>query len=1449
MVSFLAHHKCAGSTQWSYKDLISGSQVTKTKETLRNVKLYKQMKKSAFYNSNYRKTMSEVYSRAATPPATFKQRKTITRRNSWPPVAPLKLTKRRKYHELIKVKDFQEPFWMDTFDWLTMKCAPEKFKIAPLAKLSELEEYEATIIDYKNISYKPVASDSWQKSLANKAHLAHYGNELSFYFILRAKQKQIIEKKKYLQNLKSKCFITSICSVKPTNFDLLAEDDKKSVSNKNVVDRSETVRTFNIGNEIREATVNVNENYSPNSVSVIDVNESSFDNPGAFPPQRTQRSFIPIFRPVRPLRSYNGSDSNGGVLTCSVMPDLDMHCLKQKTLAKDCFKNKENIKVSHFNFPNAKYPEHLEKYNKKYSIGLPAKKIQKGSSNNESVKNRNKLPDKFIFNDSVAIEKEMHVIPKDISIKNNQQDITTYDPQDMMDPNTPESKKTESEPKASSDSSESSKTPITETSVTDSNVGSSSSSSGQRNKPYLRQLFGQDIQSNFALSSKVTKSTKNEKKESEVSGIQTDKSGKESQSSQQSDDSKTKETESSGQSDNVKTETDKNAEESKSSNQSCNLKTEIDKNEKGATATEQAKKQEIPACVIGQAFLGTLIEQTKTSSSDPCIPASVIGQSFLKTLVEQTPLAKEKPIPAEVIGQSFLKNLLDTQHIPEKSSGSHESESFAEKPIVPSSVLSQTFLKSLIENQSDVTPDNSSSLPSDSDNPELIPASIIGQQFLKALIQDVNESEYKVSEQEGVTSPAVSQSYLKSSTEVQSTEQESQPQTAIPASVVGQMFLKNLIEVQSPVTADSCHSKATSTTVINQSPGESYSAQCKIDDKGKDPSVIPASVVGQTFLKSLSDEAACLSESKPEATIPSSVLAQAFLKSLIISDQETDSNLPINISKCKSDEKSSIPAPVVAQTFLKTLTTEMSEFPSAGTVTPAPVADQTFVKPLTAQMSDSLTSETSVSASVIGQTFLKALLQDCETQHQEKENQNLIPSSVVGQAFLKTLVSQASDIKDEPKESAIPSSVTGQEFSKTLIGQAPGNIEETKETVIPSTVIGHAFLKTLVEQAPKIPVENKEQIIPSTVVGQTFLKTLIEKAPKAEEISEESVIPSSVVGQAFLKTLLDQKSETAKEPTCIPSTVLGQAFLKTLIEQAPQEVPKEPVVPSFVVGQTFLKTLIEKTSENQELPKKPVVPSSVIGQSFLKTLVEQTEIEEKTTEAIIPSSVVGQAFLKTLLEQAPPPSKEAPGKEPVIPSVIVGQAFLKTLLTQTPEIQETPTCSTPFKHSSEQTEQTKPISEIVPGSGNETKAKTVPANVVGQAFLKTLYSMSNQGSFGNGSGITSKEIEKSDCKDQHCLNQQESSENCGEVAFIDEQSSIIPPPPEFSGESEGAQGSSASGSSQTPDISKEEVPVNIIEELLSCTKIMESVLENLKEAEPFQSDADTHSDALDHFSK
>ena len=319
------------------------------------------MKKSNYYNSDKRKTISDFYSRATTPPATFRQKKLIARRNSWPPVAPLKLTKRRKYHELIKIKDFYEPFWMDTYDWLTMKSAPEKFKVAPLAKLSEFDECDSifTYEKHKKAHYKIETN-------ANIYCLNSF-NTLSFYFVLGRKQKQIIERKKYLQNLRNKCFVDAVKSIKPTNFDSLTSSDVKLDINKNFIENAETNLKFEIKNEIPGAFVNVESNLRFDDNSFSDMYDTSFNAQTDFPYQEHDVSyFMPVHRSVRPLQSYNGSSSMNTIITCSVMPDLDMQFHKPKVLTKDYFKNKENIKVTNC-FPNAKYPEHIEKIIAEYN--------------------------------------------------------------------------------------------------------------------------------------------------------------------------------------------------------------------------------------------------------------------------------------------------------------------------------------------------------------------------------------------------------------------------------------------------------------------------------------------------------------------------------------------------------------------------------------------------------------------------------------------------------------------------------------------------------------------------------------------------------------------------------------------------------------------------------------------------------------------------------------------------------------------------------------------------------------------------------------------------------------------------------------------------------------------------------------------------------------------------
>lgn len=1121
---FLALPKYTGSAKFYCRQLFTNNNALKYqgKETPRNVKLQKQLKKSASTNSAKRKTIGGIYSRAITPPATFRRKKVIARRNSWPPVSPLKLTKRKKYQDLIKVKDFCEPFWMDTYEWLTMKCAPEKYKVAPLAKLTEFDDTEfVTYLEpEKNHNVNISIRNMKEKSL-NAVPLSLSSSKISFYFRLDAKLKHVIEKRKYLQNLKSKCFVDSVCGVKPTNFSFLASNDNSnaSLNNEYVVDSNQNHK---ITSEPNEALINFDDSFSPERTSFYVDNENSFSSQPFIPYQEIYRPItVPGSRALfRPLQSYNSSE-NSDVLALNIAPNLESHSLKQKVYLKDNFQNKENIKIGNFGFPNAKYPDHIDK-NKKYT---PYSQVGKKSQKMYELPQNKPASDKFI--DTNKFKKDLQTLPKGMPNKSNKHDISSGDLQDMLEPTAPESKK--SGATTGKDSTASSESSVSKSpgSVSEPQSGASTSSnSNQNNKPSMRQLFEQDIQSNFSMSSKVTK------------------------------------------------EKDENVKKEKSSDDNKSKK------------QEPKEETQIPAAVIGQSFLHTLIEQTKTQTEASVIPAAVIGQSFLKTLEEQASLVKtrEKPIPAEVIGQSFIKNLLCSQSVPEssvdssKSTGEEKSTTkMAAENVLPASVLGQTFLKSLIESQSTVQDDDCTSPPTSSTKAPPIPATVVGQEFLKSLIQDVTKLSIESDDPKVVPATVVSQSFLKTLLEQKLVETEGESKGVIPATVVGQTFLKNLIQMPYEAPKEETDStKVIPAPVIEQSFIKSLLEQGTLDVKSDEPLAIPAPVVGQAFLKSLLESQANQPpESKAEAAIPSSVLAQAFLKSLISSESSAGA---CEFPTSTEQKEKVIPAPVVSQSFLKSLIQEQK---------PEEV------------------KESPIPASVIGQIFAKALLES-ETSTKTEEEKTSIPASVVAQSFLKTLVSEAPE--SQVTEAPIPASVISQTFMKALLQEVPSSQpEKSGDKPVPSSVVSQTFLKSLLDQTSSVQEQAKEQVIPSSVVGQAFLKSLLAEGVSAadESVSSESqskepkVIPASVVGQSFLSSLLSQAPAPAAEAQkdVIPASVVGLAFLKTLTEEAkPVSEPTTPVVedptqqteikpiPATVVGQAFLKTLFSMSGEALSSP-------------------------------------------------------------------------------------------------------------------------------------------------------------------------------------------------------------------------------------------------------------------------
>ncbi|GFS34065.1 ankyrin-3 [Nephila pilipes] len=1428
------------------------------RRTLNEMKLMRENKRNNVSDSYKRKVSFSTHSWTMTAPAPGRKKRVISRRNSWPPDSPRKLNPRRKYQQRFRHRDFPEPFWTNTFEWLTMQHSPEHIKSPPLAKLTEFVEH----ITVKNISPKTdysyssyIESSSKKENMNKKALCIKNPDVLGFYFI--KSNKPCNDPKKYLMKLKKRCLNNSVQDINPTPFaHVLASEN---LLNSFIIEKSNVKGAQYPVTCSPQNTVFAGDDYIiSDSYIAGDDDENIFGSSGPSVFRETYHQSNVHARSFRPLQSIN-MDSFGDVMVDTAVSNFDdLVFVKHKTPLTAVPWNKENIKTNKIGFPDAKFPD----YGDQFKIPVLSPSSKKGLKISNS---RKPFGNKFVS------ENGIYKLPKDID--NKTPDLNRA-PQDMPDPNPSSTDKTTSSKRGNIDSSTPPQSSSTSSSsMHESATGSepsassdaSSSGQGQSSKSYIRQLFEQDIQA---------KKTKNK------------------------DDEATNE-EKSKKIELVEVKKLKDISDTSSSSSHSTIPADVIGFSFLKTLAERVEPEEttrdmtFPASAIGYAFLNSLVEQQNkvqdSASAEKSIPASVVGLSFLQSLVEEEKsTSREQPVPASVIGQSFLKNLISSQtEIPDaKNVSPTETKPLGteqHKHLVPSSVVGQAFLKTLVDTSQNIS------------KPEVIPSEVVGQTFLKSLMEGAESKQSDQSSSNVIPANVIGMTFMKNlleqSTISSSDSQMSNPSSGqeaskgvIPAAVLGQSFLKTLMQEE------------------NLGEGEIKSKE----------EAIPAPVVGQAFLKTLLEsqpKGSTKSEADIEKPIPSSVIGQTFMKSLIESNL-TETQSPQTPSSPLDINPSLIPATVVGQAFLKSLVRETEtptrvSQPEKPQPIPAPVISQAFLKSIIDEQSKSqeVLTEKTVPASVVGQAFLKTLIDQEKSMESEASRSKAIPSSVVGQAFLKTLIDQGKPPEGETDSSkAIPSSVVGQAFLKTLIEQEKSTEKEASSSKsIPSSVVGQAFLKTLIEQEKSAENEaSSSKTIPSSVVGQAFLKTLIEQEKSAEnESSSSKVIPSPVVGQAFLKSLLEQPTSmfsSESKPTSIPSTVVGQTFLKMLVDQDSKPVfiqdssvsggdqiskiqePTEKSIPASVVGQSFLKSLLqhEVPSSSEESTSKSI-PSSVVGQAFLKTLLSDSPSESKANvERSVPAAVVGQAFLKTLLcqqEAEPLQRLEQPTavestveKEKVIPSTVLGQTFLKTMLQQSASelqqsshVPELPQTSSPIPASvigsaflktlADQSSKTDD-SNIHSQPQSNLLQKPLPANVIGQAFLKTLSMGVEPTTFKSDSPevletTTDCKTKEKDSANGHGFNsfQNGSAIDIASSSSSTQQSdfdsaaltvdeSIIPPPPEFSGD-ERAETISSDIAEASTDV---DVTSGIIGELLNYTKMMHSVIESMKDSNISQTD-------------
>ncbi|XP_071040645.1 uncharacterized protein [Parasteatoda tepidariorum] len=1275
---------------------------------------------------NKRVMASDASSWSMTAPSSSRKRKIVTRRKSWPPDAPHKLNVRKKYQNL-KLKDAFEPFWTDTYEWAIMQRGPESIRPAPLARLAEFTIYEK----YKVKPYKPNAQANSYQACDNSQSVKLKAVDVIGFYFTKKEPLKAYSQKNYLTNLKKMCAADNKnCAVRElnqTNF-ISDENSVKNIPSKTIkseVSKNTTVLATNRNASVKFENKEVlNQSLSNNLSHEFGFNDRTYVSH----PENTSFG-TPS---VRQLHSFN-SDLSGNVAVERpvIYLDDDILNIKNKFISKGVVWNKENIKFE--NFSDSKMSNIGEKCKPHTctEVAVKNQQIQK------SFKPQSKKV-KLTAIDWPEFDRPEIKFNKSFKnkIKGSPLGFESKAPQDM-DTDSKSSGKVSKTGKDSSSQSSSSSNPSTSQEVPTSTSSQTPSNQNNNNKPYLRQLFEHDIQSNFESLNKDKEFDKDVKKP----------------------DPKKKETES-----------------EKSSTSSSTIPANVVGFDflttlQKRTDIGESSGEKFPASVIGQAFLDNLADQKDkyhgSSSEAKAVPSSVVGLSFLKSLVETVTSSEsdEQPLPASVIGQSFLKNLLESQSNMKadnsKSQQVQESENPPSEQTIPSSVIGQAFLKTLVDTQQHVEK---------RETPKPIPSEVLGQTFLKSLLvgsKDTNETT--------ISKVAVSPEKQSSS-------------SSVPATVIGQSFLKNLLE-QSAVAENPNIHYAHPVTVVDETVAKD-NPKPAIDITSKP---LPAAVIGQSFLSTLLRETE-IESSGEKNVIPAPVIGQSFLKNLLESE---------TCSKPSDEGTKEIPAPVIGQAFLKSL-----------------IESQTLQQLETGEKSSDTTK--TVPATVIGQSFLKNLLESESCSKPSDESTKEIPAPVIGQAFLKSLIeSQTSHQPETGKKPAdssktVPSTVIGQSFLKTLIQEEPAQ-ESKNDVPIPASVIGLAFLKTL--SADPTPA-SQSQSIPAPVIGQTFLKSLLQQ-PSSDE-TQEKTIPASVLGQSFLKTLIGKETtisktdknygvcESAKDETqstnipSIPSSVVGQTFLQSLIAEESKMSEKTESIPSQVVGQAFLKTLLEATPASKEVVDKPI-PANVLGQVFLKSLagegsksLDLSSSDQTVTskdgkkETVIPSQVLGQAFLKTLTSEAENVVQPEPETQASIPASVIGLAFLKTLTDQ---------------------------SEETPISQSQSTKKSMPAGVVGQAFLKTLVDFSDDST--SLSTDSSLQISK---KDESVGN----GFHAGSVDNgMDMQSSIIPPPPEF-----GSSDEVCSFSSNIPGTSGNvDVTPGIIDELLSYTKMMHSVIESMQESE------------------
>ncbi|KAG8187586.1 hypothetical protein JTE90_025919 [Oedothorax gibbosus] len=1286
----------------------------------RNSKSVKEIKRNNKEMSK-RKVSFSVNPWTMTVSVANKRRKKLVRRNTWPADSPRKLNMQKKYQQRLKSKTFPEPFWSNTYEWLVMQNSPEEVKCAPLAK-SEFVDLVAVknftpVTPYAYKSPLEFYAKKENKPKMSKVSKPNSPDTLGFYFTVNVNKKVCNDPKKYLMKLKKRClpdlnvqnlhvtdFENSLIEEKP-----LYNDEVYSFETYNQVTR-QPLQSSNVALE----DYLISENYLVGDSAAVEI-----ENTVSRPFHVTYQQLNTPIRVPRPFHDSN-MDSFGDVLTQSSMTflDNDVISLKSKISVHNSGWNKENILKNKTSFPDTKLPKPVEKFKIPVSNTVP-KKGYDIATPRKPFENKPITPSSRHTDHKIGIYK----LPKDIETNNPN---ITRSPQDMPDQKSSGTNKSGSS-KDNVSSSYSTASQYTSSGSTGSmgdttgdivSGEGSSSNLGQKTKPYARQLFEKDIQSN--LSKAKDKDTKKDQltKQQDASG--------------------------SLQVDNTTTDTSGKQNPSSSAVPSDVVGFSFLKYLKDHIESEEtAKEPTFPASVVGHAFLNALVEQQnkfqENVQQEKSIPASVLGLSFLKNLCEQgREIESREQFPASALGQAFLDTLAASQNQPttSKDKSAHsgkssiddsktKSEQSRASSTIPANVLGQTFLKNILEQSVSVQDTvKQSTVPKDTETSsnKTIPASVLGQSFIKSLVQETDDKRKQESEK-SIPSSVVGQAFLKTLMEDQSKVQSIE-EKHVPASVVGQAFLKTLLD-QGTVKKDESIAKPVPSTVVSQAFLKSLMG---VEQSAEEPSAesnkaIPSNVVGQAFLKTLLDQGTVKEDECMTKPVPSTVVSQAFLKSLMGVEQSGE--------ELSEESDKAIPSTVVGQAFLKTL------------------LDQGTIKE---KESDS--NPKPVPSNVIGQAFLKSLVgvEQPGEEPSEKDNK-VIPSTVVGQAFLKTLFDQGTSKEVKGSTNPIPSSVVGQSFLKSLTEVEQSIAQSADSKAIPSTVISQSFLKMLVaKEEAKHPdsaesaQEVSQKVIPATALSQSFLKSLIDmREPSSAEESSDKPVPSSVVSQAFLKTLISEAPSEKQEEKSFPASVVGQAFLKILMSES------DSITESSVPKR-------DQTSESStEESVEKIIPSNVLGQSFLMSLIQQgssspeaSRLESsKKSENPLPASVIGSAFLKALSSEScskivpPETSVSDKTKEPSpMQANVIGQAFLKTLLSMSSD--------TPSTESYEGLEEA--IDNLV---GTHTEALSFPKEELN----------------GKSSGFDTF------FSDPVCT-QQQSHSNLPSAS--DEQNVIIPPPPEFS---------------------------------------------------------------------